>query len=136
MTIKDVCQKYSITPDTLRYYERVGVIPEVNRTAGGIRDYNEEDLKWVKNAICLRDAGVPIEMLIEYVRLFRKGDDTLSARCELLKEAREEIISARAKYDEALDKLDYKISMYEKAVVKGELIWEEETCQKDKKENE
>jgi DNA-binding transcriptional MerR regulator len=133
MTIKDVCKKYDITPDTLRYYERVGVIPEVNRTAGGIRDYTDDDLKWVQNAICLRDAGVPIEMLIEYVRLFQSGDETLEARCNLLKEAREEILAARAKYDEALNKLDYKISMYEKAIVKGELIWEEECCKKDKK---
>ena len=51
MTIKEVCEIYGLTPDTLRYYERVGVIPEVARTAGGIRDYKEEDIKWVENCI-------------------------------------------------------------------------------------
>ena len=66
MTIKEVCEKYELMPDTLRYYERVGVIPEVHRTKGGIRDYTEEDEKWVENAVCMRSAGVPVEMLIEY----------------------------------------------------------------------
>ena len=89
MTIKEVCEKYDITADTLRYYERVGVIPTVTRTAGGIRDYQESDIGWVENAICFRDAGMPVEMLIEYVRLFQEGDSTIDARAALLKEARE-----------------------------------------------
>ena len=45
MTIKEVCERYDITADTLRYYERVGVIPEVTRTKSGIRDYREEDIQ-------------------------------------------------------------------------------------------
>ncbi len=124
MTIKEVCEKYDITPDTLRYYERVGVIPEVTRTSGGIRDYQEEDIKWVENAVCMRDAGVPVEMLIEYVRLFQLGDDTISARATLLKEARERILEAKKKYDVALEKLEYKIGRYEIVEKTGVLSWE------------
>ena len=71
MTIKEVCEKYNLTPDTLRYYERVGVIPEVTRTAGGIRDYQEVDIGWVENAVCMRDAGVPVEMLILSILFIR-----------------------------------------------------------------
>ena len=71
MTIKEVCDKYGITADTLRYYERVGVIPTVGRTKGGIRDYADEDIKWVENAICMRNAGMPVEMLIEYTRPYK-----------------------------------------------------------------
>ena len=74
MTIKEVCEKYGITADTLRYYEKVGVIPTVGRTKGGKRDYSEQDIAWVENAICMRNAGLPVEMLIEYVRLFQEGD--------------------------------------------------------------
>ena len=59
MTIKEVSQKYNISQDTLRYYERVGLIPTVTRTSGGIRNYTENDLGWVENAICMRNAGVP-----------------------------------------------------------------------------
>ena len=124
MTIKEVCEKFNLTPDTLRYYERVGVIPEVHRTKGGNRDYTDEDIKWVENAVCMRDAGVPVEMLIEYVKLCQEGNDTLEARANLLKEAREEILEARKKYDTALDKLDYKIGRYEIALKTGELTWE------------
>lgn len=123
MTIKEVCSRFNISPDTLRYYERVGVIPEVHRTAGGIRDYTDEDIGWVETAACFRSAGMPIELLIEYVKLFREGDHTIKARCELLKEARERILSERIKIDEALEKMDYKISVYEKAVETGVLEW-------------
>ena len=123
MTIKEVCEKYDITPDTLRYYERVGVIPNVTRTAGGIRDYQESDIGWVENALCMRDAGLPVEMLIEYVKLYQEGDSTIDARTNLLKEARETIIEAKKKYDVALDKLNYKISRYELAQKTGVLTW-------------
>ena len=57
MTIKEVSEKYNISPDTLRYYERVGMIPQVHRTGGGIRDYQEDDLGWVELAICMRSAA-------------------------------------------------------------------------------
>ena len=124
MTIKEVCEKYNLSADTLRYYERVGVIPEVSRTPGGIRDYGEVDLGWVENAVCMRDAGVPVEMLIEYVKLYQEGNETLEARTDLLKEAREQILEAKRKYDAALDKLEYKIGRYEIALMTGELTWE------------
>ena len=124
MTIKEVCEKYNLSADTLRYYERVGVIPEVSRTPGVIRDYCEVDLGWVENAVCMRDSGVPVEMLIEYVRLYQEGNETLEARTDLLKEAREQILEAKRKYDAALDKLNYKIGRYEIALKTGELTWE------------
>lgn len=125
MTIKEVSEKYDITPDTLRYYERVGVIPEVTRTPGGIRDFSETDINWVENAICMRSAGVPVEMIIEYVRLFQLGDETFEARCNLLKEARTEVEAARKKYDDELERLNYKIGKYEEAIKTGVLNWDE-----------
>ena len=124
MTIKEVCAKYGLSPDTLRYYERVGVIPAVTRTAGGIRNYREEDVRWVEKAVCMRDAGVPIDMLIEYVRLCQQGDETIEARANLLKDARVRIVEARQNCDAALERLDYKISRYELAIKTGVLTWE------------
>ena len=124
MTIKEVCAKYGLSPDTLRYYERIGVIPAVTRTAGGIRNYREEDVKWVEKAVCMRDAGVPIDMLIEYVRLCQQGDETIEARANLLKNARARIVEARQKCDAALERLDYKSSRYELAIKTGVLTWE------------
>ena len=124
MTIKEVCEKYDITPDTLRYYERVGVIPEVSRTKGGIRDFSEEDIKWVENAICMRSAGIPVEMLIEYVRLFKEGDETIQARRDILAEAREEIQKQLDRYQATMDRLNYKISRYDEAIKTGVLTWD------------
>jgi DNA-binding transcriptional MerR regulator len=124
MTIKEVCEKFDIKPDTLRYYERVGVIPEVNRTPGGIRDYNEEDIAWVENAVCMRSAGVPVEMLIEYVKLYQQGDETLEARKNLLMETKNEVQKQLDKYQATMDRLNFKISRYEEAVKTGILSWE------------
>ena len=124
MTIKEVCEKYGITADTLRYYEKVGVIPTVGRTKGGKRDYSEQDIAWVENAICMRNAGLPVEMLIEYVRLFQEGDGTFQARRDLLAEARKEILGQLSKYQATLDKLNYKISRYDEAIRTGVLTWD------------
>jgi DNA-binding transcriptional MerR regulator len=69
MKIAEVSEQYGLSADTLRYYERVGLIPPVNRTETGIRDYNELDLRRVDFVKCMRSAGLPIEVLIEYVAL-------------------------------------------------------------------
>lgn len=129
MTIKEVSEKFDLTPDTLRYYERVGVIPAVNRTKGGIRDYSEQDIKWIENAVCMRSAGVPVEMLIEYVRLFQEGDSTITARRDLLMEVRIEVQKQLDKYQATMDRINYKISRYEEAVKTGILIWDAEEIQ-------
>jgi len=125
MTIKEVCEKFDITPDTLRYYERVGVIPEVHRTNGGIRDFTDEDVAWVENAICMRSAGVPVEMLIEYVKLYQEGDGTFQARRDVLEEARQEVQKNIEKYQATLDRLNYKISRYDVAIKTGVLSWDD-----------
>ena len=125
MTIKEVSEKYGLSQDTLRYYERVGMIPAVTRTAGGIRSYSEEDLRWVSLAKCMRSAGLPVEAMIEYVRLFQQGDDTIPARLQLLVDQREALLDQRRQIDETLERLNYKISRYEEAVQTGVLCWGE-----------
>ncbi len=119
MTIKQVSERYHISVDTLRYYERVGMIPPVNRTASGIRDYQKEDLKWVELAICMRSAGLPVETMIEYVRLCHLGDSTITDRLQLLESQREVLLEQRRQIDETLDRLNYKISYYEEAAHLG-----------------
>lgn len=124
MTIKEVSEKYNIPQDTLRYYERVGVIPAVKRTKSGIRCYTDEDLGWVENAICMRSAGLPIEVLIEYLRLYQEGDATIHARLELLSSQREVLLEQKKKLEETISRLNYKISRYELAEKTGRLTWE------------
>ena len=123
MTIAEVSRKYDISADTLRYYERVGMIPPVTRTASGIRDYQESDLGWVSLAKCMRSAGLPVEAMIEYVMLYQEGDSTIPARLQLLLEQRQSLLEQKKKIDETLDRLNYKISIYEDAVQTGKLSW-------------
>ena len=118
MTIKEVSETYDISADTLRYYERIGMIPEVTRTAGGIRDYQESDLGWVELVICMRKAGLPVEALIEYVKLYQQGDETFEARLQLLSEEREKLEKQKAQIELAVNRLNHKIFKYEEAVKK------------------
>lgn len=118
MKINEVSKKYEISADTLRYYERVGLIPCVTRNHSGIRDYNETDCNWVKFAKCMRSAGISVESLIEYVSLFQQGDGTREARKELLIEEREKLLVRMAEMQTTLDKLNWKIDNYYKYIDK------------------
>lgn len=124
MTIKEVSGKYGITQDTLRYYERVGMIPPVTRTPGGMRNYQAEDLAWVELAMCMRSAGLPVEVMIEYLKLFQAGDETIPARLRLLTDQREALLEQKRQIDATLDRLNYKIARYEVAVETGKLTWD------------
>jgi len=120
MTIAEVSKRYDITPDTLRYYERIGLLPNVNRTKSGIRFYTEDDCRWIEFIKCMRSAGLTIEVLIEYVKLFQKGDKTIAARKELLVEQREQLRKRMKDMKETLSRLDYKIDQYEQCILKAE----------------
>lgn len=124
MTINEVSKKYNVSCDTLRYYERIGVIPEVHRNSGGIRDYTDEDLRWVELALCMRSAGLSIETLVEYQRLYQQGDDTIKARLDLLNEQMEILENQKKQIEETMDRLSYKISRYQNALKTGKLTWE------------
>ena len=126
MTIAEVSKKYELSQDTLRYYERIGMIPAVNRTSSGLRDYTESDCKWVELAKCMRSAGLPVEVMIEYVKLDQQGDATIPSRLQLLLDQREHLYEQRKAIDNTLDRLDYKIARYEIAVKTGILSWEPE----------
>lgn len=120
MTISEVSQKYDITADALRYYERIGLIPKVERTKGGIRNYLEGDCRFVEYIKCMRNAGVSVETLIEYVSLFYQGNSTISARKKLLLEQREQIAEKINELNMVLKKLDLKLDGYEERMIKYE----------------
>ena len=120
MKIAKVSKQYNISQDTLRYYERIGLIPAVNRNASGIRDYSDLDIRRVEFVKCMRSAGLPIEVLIEYVGLVQRGDSTMETRKEILKEQREQLAAKMKEMQKTLDILDYKIKVYENAVLKKE----------------
>jgi DNA-binding transcriptional MerR regulator len=120
MKIAEVSEQYGISADTLRYYERVGLIPSVNRSESGIRDYNELDLRRVEFIKCMRSAGLPVGVLIEYMGLVQQGDKTIEARKEILIEQRDLLAARMEEMQKTLDRLNYKIEVYENALLKRE----------------
>ena len=114
MRIAEVSKKYDLSPDTLRYYEKVGLLPNIYRSQSGIRDYTEEDCRWIEFIKCMRSAGLPIEVLIEYVTLFQHGDETIEKRKQLLIEQRVQLLQKMEDMRNTLERLNYKIENYEK----------------------
>ena len=120
MTIAEVSKKYDISADTLRYYERIGLLPPVPRNKSGIRDYDEASCGWIELMKCMRRAGVQSEALIEYVALFQQGDSTINARKEILMEQRDQLMERMADMQQSLDRLNHKIERYEQVLVQKE----------------
>lgn len=120
MLIAEASAKFDLSPDTLRYYERVGLIPRVNRNKSGIRDYTEEDCRWVEYIKCMRGVGLPIEILIEYVALYQHGDETIGARKELLIEQHKLLAKKMEEMKKGLERMDDKIARYEQPILKKE----------------
>lgn len=120
MKISEVSQQCDITADTLRYYERIGLLPPVHRSDSGIRDYSDLDVRRVEFIKCMRTAGLPVEVLIKYYGLVQQGDETMEARKAILLEHRAEIAARMTELQKTLDLIDYKISYYENAVLKRE----------------
>ena len=116
MTIAEASKKYEISADTLRYYERIGLIPPVPRNKSGIRDYEEDSCRWIELMKCMRSAGVRIEALIRYVALVQQGDDTLEERRMLLKEQREQLMARMEDMQRSLERLNGKIMGYEEKI--------------------
>lgn len=113
MTIAETSKKYGLTADTLRYYERIGLIPPVPRTKGGVRNYDDASCGWIELVRCMRSAGVQIEALMEYGALCRQGEGTEERRKEILLEQRALLLGRMEKMQRSLDRLDYKIANYD-----------------------
>lgn len=120
MRIAEVSKTYDISADTLRYYERVGLLPPVQRTKSGVRDYSEADCARIQFIKCLRGANVSIEALVEYMQLLDKGDETLAARKALLEEQRDLVQARIDEMQAGLDRLNYKIDHYDSLMREAE----------------
>ena len=120
MMIAEVSRKYELTQDTLRYYERIGLIPNVNRNKSGIRDYTEEDCKWIEFVKCMRSAGLQIEVLIKYLDLFQHGVKTHNERKQLFINQRNLLEKRIEEMQGTLERLNYKIENYDHRLLEKE----------------
>ncbi len=117
MNISEVSKKYSIPIDTLRYYEKEGLIPPVHRTESGLRDYSEQDCGWVEFIKCMRGAGLSIDTLRQYITLYGKGNRTLQKRKNLLIAERDKLKRRIDEMQHTLARLNGKIETYEERIV-------------------
>ncbi|MCI7601486.1 MAG: MerR family transcriptional regulator [Megasphaera sp.] len=113
MKIKDVSEKFQISPDTLRYYEKIGLIQDVPRDKNGIRDYTEENCHTISFIKCMRAASVSIDGLSRYMELLQQGDATHAARRQILVDERNHLESRMKDMQDALQHLNWKIKMYD-----------------------
>lgn len=123
MTIKEVSKLCNLSADTLRYYEKVGMIPPVGRTSGGIRDYSDIDVQWIELAKCMRSAGLPVEVMTKYLALYLEGDSTIQARYELLAEQQKILLQQQKQIADTLERISYKVEKYKEALKIGHLDW-------------
>lgn len=112
ITIQEVAEKYDLSKDTLRYYEKEGLVGPIEKNKSGSREYQEADLERIEFVKCMRSAGLSIAVLKEYMRLYDEGDSTKEARLKLLEKERE-LLKEKIDYmEDAYKKLNYKIKLY------------------------
>jgi len=120
MKISKVSEQTGFSADTLRYYEKIGLISPVQRDKNGIRDYQENDLKRIEFIKCMRRVGIPVKALNEYITLVEQGDETIQARKNILINQRDELKTKIEEMQETLDLLNQKIQVYEEAILTAE----------------
>lgn len=120
MNIKKVSELTGISADTIRYYERIGLIPPVGRNAVGVRDFTQTDIDVLEFVRCFRTAGVSVESLIDYIQLIPQGDETIPGRLAILQDEKEKLESHIQQLQEALNRLNYKIANYQRKVLSRE----------------
>ncbi|MCZ9310805.1 MerR family transcriptional regulator [Weissella koreensis] len=126
LTITEISEKYDINTNTIRYYERIGLLPPIPRQNNGNRYFDEGVQGWIEMIVCLRHSGVSIEALHDYDELVRAGDNTLQARQELLEEQEQELLNKQIDLQRSIDRLHHKISLYKTGEIKDNKSYFEE----------
>ncbi|MGG5318252.1 hypothetical protein IGI49_004645 [Enterococcus sp. AZ071] len=116
MNISEVAAKYDMTPATIRYYEKQGLMPPVTRNAAGVRDFQEEDLNWIEFIKCMKDFGLSIDSLSRYSELYQVGDSTLLERQEILTDEYQKLVKKQEQINRTVAKLEWKLDFYDKKI--------------------
>jgi DNA-binding transcriptional MerR regulator len=111
-TIKQVSEKTKLKPHVLRYYEREGLLPFVGRSDSGIRRYSEDDLEWLGLICCLKNTGMTIKQIKDFVVLSIQGKETLKRRCDMLEEHKKDVEAQIAEMQKYLCKVEHKIKCF------------------------
>lgn len=118
-TVSEMAKKMGVTPSTLRYYDKEGLLPFVERSGGGIRMFKDEDFEWLSTIECLKKTGMSIKDIKTFIDWCFEGDSTIEQRLSLIKQQREAVIKQIEQMQETLGMLDYKRWYYETAKKAG-----------------
>ena len=118
-SIGEVAELLGLAPSTIRFYDNKGLLPNVERSEGGVRRFSESDIDWLRMIEHLKMSGMTIAEIGEYIALFRKGDATIEQRRALVHGRRDEILRQMAELQETLDFITYKCWYYDTAAEAG-----------------
>lgn len=120
-TIGEMATMLGVPASTLRYYDKEGLLPFVERSAGGIRQFRERDVEWLRVIGCMKKAGMPLKDIRQYIELAMQGDDTITARLEMFRRQRQALEEQMAELQHTLSMVDYKCWYYETAQAAGSI---------------
>ncbi len=118
-TVGEMAKRIGVAPSTLRYYDKEGLLPFVERSEGGIRVFKETDYEWLQVIECLKKTGMQLKDIRSFILMAMEGDTTIDARLELIHKQRESVEQQIADLQETLATLDFKKWYYETAKAHG-----------------
>lgn len=117
MNIKDVSEQLDVSRETLRYWENIGLLPKVPRNSSGYRDYTENEIKWVLFIKAMRNGGMSVESLVDFVKIYREHRDSRAAQKSLVKEQYDRLVARRDAMNQTINYLKYKLDHFEDHVI-------------------
>ncbi|WP_258297246.1 MerR family transcriptional regulator [Paenibacillus peoriae] len=128
-TISEVADRTGLTAHTLRFYDKEGLLPFVDRNKTGNRDFKESDFEWLAVITCLKKSGMPIKRIKQFIDWCMEGDPTLYQRLEVFETHKRAVIEKITELEKYMEKIDYKIWYYKTAINAGtEAVHSQQTC--------
>lgn len=118
-TIGEMASRLGVASSTLRYYEKEGLLPFVERTNGGIRTFKDEDFAWLRTIECLKKTGMSIKDIKQFIDWCIEGDSTIDKRLALIQKQKQEVNAQIEKLNDTLEMLDFKEWYYQTAKAAG-----------------
>lgn len=112
-TISQVAKRFDLTAHTIRYYDKEGLLPFVDRSQAGNREFSDHDLEWLQLICCLKNTGMPIKQIKQYIKLCLQGDETLEIRRQIFLDHRAKVLKQMENLKEHLKTINYKLKIYE-----------------------
>ncbi len=112
-SMKEACEKTGLSYETLKFYCNEGLVPNVKRDKNNRRVFDDGDIFWLNNLRCLKNCGMSLREMKEYITLFYEGDTTVPRRKEMLEEKRRELVEQAEKIRQCIEYIDWKQALYD-----------------------